>query len=147
MSTNYTSAASASATDLSLFERATRLKIRFETTIGVLTTEDLFDLPLTSAGNRPNLDMIARQVNRQLKDSTEESFVDAPSTANTLLTLKLDVVKRVIEVRLAERDLVAKRSNDKMRREQLLELIAKKQDSALEAKTIEELQAELAAIG
>lgn len=132
--------------ELSLFERAARLKLRFETSIGAITTEDLFDHPLT-ATHKVNLDDIARKLSRDLKESEVESFVDAPSNANTQLQIKLDVVKRVIEIKIAERDAATTARLNKARREQLQELIADKQHVGLAAKSLEELQAELAALG
>jgi hypothetical protein len=38
-----------------LFQKATRAKLRFETPKGLLSVEDLWDLPLTSAINKANL--------------------------------------------------------------------------------------------
>lgn len=130
---------------MELFERAARLKLRFETSIGAITTEDLFDHPLTDA-RKVNLDDIARGLSRDLKESAVESFVDAPSNANSLLQLKLDVVKRVIEIKVANRDAAKKSAETKAKREQLQELIADKKTEGLKSKSVEELEAELAAL-
>ena len=35
-----------------MFQKASRLKLRFDSPKGLLSVEDLWDLPLTSAGNR-----------------------------------------------------------------------------------------------
>jgi len=60
---------------MSLFETASKNKLRFSSIKGNLTTEDLWDLPLTSKSGRICLDNIAKQLYKELKDSTEESFV------------------------------------------------------------------------
>lgn len=130
---------------MELFERATRLKIRFETSIGAITTEDLFDQPLTDP-RKVNLDDIARKLNRELKESEVESFVESPSNSNALLQLKLDVVKRVIELKIADRDAAKKSAATKAQKAQLVELIAEKKAEGLKGKSIEELEAQLAAL-
>ena len=49
-----------------MFERAAKRKLRFTSSKGSLSVEDLYDLSLTS------LDSIAKGVNRQLKAEAEE---------------------------------------------------------------------------
>ena len=51
-----------------MFEKASRAKIRFETSKGSLTVEDLWDLPLTSNTGKADLDDIARGLHSQLKE-------------------------------------------------------------------------------
>jgi hypothetical protein len=125
-----------------MFERASRLKLRFETPRGLLTVEDLWDLPLqTSRQNGVSLDQIAIDLNNQIKDATTVSFVEETTRSNEVLALKFDIVKHVIAEIKAEnaaRHTAAERLDRKQR---LLELIAKKQDAALSEKSVEELTA------
>ena len=68
---------------MDIFEKAAREKLRFDSPIGDLTTEQLWDLPLTSANiQRPSLDFMARAVSRELRDFGEESF-DSKTKAGT----------------------------------------------------------------
>ena len=85
-----------------LFEQASRLKLRFGSPQGPLTVDDLWDLPLTSRTNRANLDDIARFYSRELKEQETESFVTKPARKDKILVLGFEIVKRVIEVRLEE---------------------------------------------
>lgn len=127
-----------------MFEKASRLKVRFEVAGGSLSAEDVWDLPLSSAANRPNLDALARGIYQQIKSSEEVSFVNTkPSPANELLRLKLDIVKRVIEVKQAENALAVEARVKAEKRKKILELIEARQDDKLKAKTLEELTAEL----
>lgn len=123
-----------------LFEKAARKKFRFESTQGPLSVEDLWDLPLQSRRGA-NLDDVAKAVNRDLKKVSEESFVETPTTANSELAAKLDIVKYVIAAKqaeaLAEKTAVERRA----KKEKLLEILAKKQDAALEGLTPEQIQA------
>ena len=84
-----------------MFEKASRLKLRFDTPKGMITTEDVWDLPLTSR-NGASLDNLAKDLNRTIKETEEESFVADKSARNTVLELKFDIVKHIIEVKKAE---------------------------------------------
>ena len=120
-----------------LFEKASRLKLRFKSQMGLITVEDLWDLNLTS------LDSIAKDLNRQIKAEAEESFITVKSKANTALELAFDIVKHVIKVKLEEAEVKKLAAEKKARKAQIMELISQKQNEALSAKSIEELQAEL----
>jgi len=122
------------------FEQAAQIKLRFDTTQGRLTVEDLFDLPLTSLSGRVNLNDIAKGLARQIKTAEEvTSFVDTvPSGPGAALTLAFDLVKHGI--RVAERDATATAMKKKEEKQKILALIADKQDEALRGKSLEELQ-------
>ena len=133
-------------TDTNLFERATRQKLRFTTISGQFSTEDLWDLPLTSRKG-PSLDDIAKDHNLQLKESAEESFVTKASKANTLIQLKFDVVLHVINVKLAEKEAAEIRETLRQKKAKIEGIIAKKGDEALESASVEELQEMLKEVG
>ena len=80
---------------------------------------------------------------KQLKESSEESFIKAKSKDNKLLELRFDIVKHIIETLLSEDEEKKKAADKRAKREQLLELIAKKKNQELEGKSLEELEAEL----
>lgn len=122
------------------FEQASRLKVRYDTPKGPLSVEDLWDLPLTSARSA-NLNDIAKGLNRELKNTDEEDFVNRGTKTNTVLQLKFDIVKHVIDVRLAENEQARTEAERRDRKQRLLELIAQKQDESLAAKSVDELQA------
>lgn len=120
-----------------MFEKALRLKLRFRTPVGMITTEDLWDLPLSQ------LDATAKALNKQIKDEAEESFITTKSKANTALELSFEVVKHIIKVKLEEAEVKKAAAEKKARKAQIMELISQKQNEALSAKSLEELQAEL----
>lgn len=128
---------------MNIFEKATRNAIRFETTRGNITVEDLWNLPLTSRGSNPSLDDIAKAINRQIKAEEEESFVVKASPKNSELSLKLDIVKHIISVKLEEAEKAKSASEIKAKREKLLELLEKKQDESLSSLSIEEIRSQL----
>lgn len=129
---------------MNMFERASRLKLRFSTTIGELTTEQLWDLPLTARGDRPDLDKIARAVHSELKGMEEVSFVDiSPDPRRGDLELKLEILKHVIAAKKAAAESVERAQANAQRREKLLAALAQKDDEALKGLSREELQAEI----
>lgn len=130
-----------------IFIRASRLKLRFEGPGGYYTVEDLWDLHLTSATGKANLNSIAVDLHSQLAPATI-SFVDqaAATKAGERLQLMFDVVKAVIDIRLAEA--ATKREDDARaaRKQRIREILADKRDEGDKAKSIEELEAELAGL-
>jgi hypothetical protein len=125
-----------------MFEKASRLKLRFSTPQGGLSAEDLWDLPLTSTrANQANLNNIAKAVSRELKAEGEEDFVNPKDSANEKLQLALEIVKHVIQVRQAENEIARAAGERREKKARLMELITQKQDQELAAKPLEELVA------
>ena len=121
------------------FETSAQKKYRFETSVGNITTEDVWDLPLES-DRGISLDALAKSLNQKIKDSAEESFVKQQPTINKHLQIKMDIVKRVIEVKL---DLAEKKRNArkaKERKQQILQLIADKENDALSSLSLKDLR-------
>lgn len=128
------------ANTATLFELATRKKLRFASQKGLLTTEDLWDLPMT--GNT-SLDTVSKLANRDVKASAEESFVVEASAVNGEANLKLDILKYIISVRKAE---IADRQAAKEkveRKRKLLDLLAEKDNEKDAAMSREEILKEL----
>jgi hypothetical protein len=131
---------------MNIFEQATRRAIRFESAKGDLSVEQLWDLPLQSR-NQFDLDTVAKTVNRQLNDVTEESFVSVrENPAKETLSLKLEIVKHIISVKLQEAEEARNRANKASEKEKLLRLLDEKQNEALRALTPEEIQERLKAL-
>jgi hypothetical protein len=127
-----------------MFEKASRLKLRFESPKGLLSVEDLWDLPLTSTRNGANLNDLAKAMNRELKASAEEDFVNQTATADsiirTLLQLRFDIVKHIINVRLAENAAAKAKADAKEKKDRILAIIERKQNEKLEGASLEDLQ-------
>ena len=118
---------------MSIFEKASRLQLRFASTKGSLSVEDLWGLSLES------LDTLAKAVNKQIKAEEEDSFIGKKSSANSTLDLKLDILKRVIEVKLIERDAQVDRAAKNAKLSQLKELALHKANEKLSSLSEEEI--------
>jgi DNA gyrase/topoisomerase IV subunit A len=125
-------------TNSNLFEQATRSKVRYATTKGHIGLEDVWDLPLTS------LDTIAIALNKQLKESSEESFIKKPTAANKTLQLAFDVVFYIIQVKQKEAEEKKVAADKAKKKAQILELINSKETEQLQSQPLEELRKQLA---
>ena len=113
---------------------------------GVLSLEDLFDLPLTK-NNGVNLDAVAIEINNQLQEKQGSTSFVQSTTENTAeinkLETMLEIVKTIIKQRQDENEAKLKRAELASKRKQLQELINQKQGEALASLSLEELQAQL----
>ena len=126
-----------------LYREATREGWRFPSMRGQLTVEDLWKMKLASRDGF-DLDNVAIALNRELKSYEEESFVKPRTKETSSIRKRLELVKDIIETKLNEAKKAEERLAKEERRKKLLEIIAKKQDSELEEKSLEDLKAELA---
>mgnify|MGYP001609208071 CR=1 FL=1 len=129
-----------------LFWLASRSKFRFATPAGTITTEDLWDLPLSDA-RKANLDDIAKDLNKQLKVANEEqSFVKPAAAKTNEVQAKFDLVLTVIKTKMEERDAAKAFADKQATKQKIMALIDKKKDEALAGKSEEELKALMATI-
>ncbi len=129
---------------MDIFEFASRNKLRFPSSRGELTVEQLWDVPLRS-GDGFNLNAVAKAANEAVKAANEENFVETTRTAaHTRIETTLEVVKHVIEVKLADEAAAKKRAENKIKREKLLTALAEKQDGKLSEMSERELKKQIA---
>ena len=118
-----------------MFEKASRLKLRFRSQSGSITAEDLWDLSLTQ------LDNIAVSLNRELR-GTEDSFLE--TRKDQTLELRFNIVKHVLDVKKEELHDAKQAKANAERRQVLLAEKNRRQLNSIEQITDEELDAELA---
>ncbi len=123
-----------------VFMNATRKKYRFSTAKGNLTTEQLWDLPLES------LDEIWQKINATIEDASRTSLLSARSNKNVELTEKAEVVKAIVEYKLAAAEKADKARQTKAEKERILNIIAAKQEQELASMSIDELKKRLEAL-
>lgn len=129
-----------------LFVQASRQQFRFETIRGLVTTEDLWTMPL-QAKSGFDLDNAAKAVNTALTLATDTSFVNTTvNPAKAYLEAKLELVKFVIATKLQENQDALAAGAKKALRDKLTEALGKKQDDQLNSMTAEEIQAQLKAL-
>ena len=122
-----------------LFLIASRQKFKFNSTKGLLSVEDLWDLPMQSQTGKASLDEIARELHNKLKEDTEISFV-TPKSSDTTVQQKFDIVKFIIDTRIAEREAAVNERARADRRAKLMEVIERKENDNLNNMNIEDLK-------
>jgi hypothetical protein len=129
-----------------IFEYATRNKIRFQSSKGLLSVEQLWEVPLRSKDDF-NLNELAKNANRDLKMASEESFVETARTpAHTRLEVTFELVKHVIAAKIEDEKAARTRAENKIKKDKLLAVLAEKQDGKLSELSIQELQKQIAAL-
>ena len=129
-----------------IFEYASCNKLRFASTRGDLSVEQLWDVPLRSTDGF-NLNAVAKSTDKALQD-VSESFVDTVKTAHHVrLETALEVVKRVIGAKLGEEEAAKTRAAKKVEKGKLLEILAEKQAGKLSDLSEKELQRRIEALG
>ena len=123
------------------FEKASRLKLRFNSNKGLLISEDLWDLPLTQ------LNSIAKTLNKELATMEEEDFLEEAVKEDVEVRLGFEIVLHVLKTKKEEAQKRRDATGVKAEKDKLLEIIAKKQDEGLENLSEEELKKKLAELG
>lgn len=117
-----------------LFEMATRSKLRFPSTKGELSVEDLWDL------SDKDLDMVYKNLKDQEVKSSEESLLD-DANVDPKLTAAIGIVKYIFITKRNERLAEKERINKKLTQRKYIDALSKKQDEAIEKMSEAELRA------
>lgn len=132
---------------MNIFERAARHQLRFKSSVGYVTTEDLFTLDLVHK-SKPNLNAIGIGIMDELKGMGEFSLVETkPNERKEELELQLEIVKHVIESKKKDIEAAQTRAETQEKRKKLLGILADKKDEAYKNMTPEQIEAELAKLG
>ena len=116
-----------------IFEFATRNKVRFPFK-GMISVEDLWDLSLT------NLDSIYKILNKQVKQSEEESLLTTKSSVDTELEVQIEIIKHIVSVKLKEQEAREKAAAKNAQKQKIMSIIATKEDEALQNSSVEDLR-------
>ncbi len=116
-----------------IFEYAARNKVRFPFK-GTISTEDLWDLSLS------NLDSIYKILNKQIKQSNEESLLNTKTQTDEELEVQIAIVKHIVSTKLAEQEAREKAAAKKAQKQKILAVMSAKQDEALQNSSIADLQ-------
>ena len=120
-------------TTTNIFEYAVRNKVRFPFK-GMISVEDLWDLSLTS------LDSIYKTLNKQIKQSEEESLLTTKTSVDTELEIQIAIVKYIVSVKLEEQVAREKAAAKKAQKQKIMSIIATKEDEALQNSSVDDLR-------
>lgn len=126
---------------MDIYKLGNQLGLRFPTTKGLLSIEQLFTLRQTELAN------IVKSCKKTLSGTSSEddlSFLDESKTVNKEDQLRFDIAKDIYLTKKAEAEEVRTKAERKAFEQKILGLIAEKQEDSLKGKSIEELTAMLA---
>ena len=121
-----------------MYKKALRTKLRFSTTKGKLTTEDLFDLSLTDLNN------LAIALDKKLSETPRKSFISDITPDTQEDELRFNIIKDIITLKLVERNAAQNAKAKAAEKAQLLEILHRKQNEALESLSVAEIEAKIA---
>ncbi len=124
-----------------IFEIASRNKLRFESTKGLLSVEDLWDLPLQSVRGT-SLDNLAGKYDKQREEVTK-SYVEPTVEVDEESKLAFEIIMHIIKIRLEESRIRSEAKLRKEKKQKILAIINNKEESALEGLSIEDLRKQL----
>lgn len=122
-----------------MYKKATQLKLRFPTTIGLLSTEQLWDL------NQTKLSNLIKDVKKILKKDNDDdlSFLESTKTVDVENQLRFDILKDIYLTKKKIADDLRETADIKAHNQKILALIAEKKDDSLKGMSIEELEKQL----
>lgn len=123
---------------MNIFLEASRLKLRFQTSTGLLTVEQLWDL------KQIQLETIAKNLFSSLKKDDTLDFLDndlqEESEEVKQNTLRFNIVKEIYTIKKEERKSEKEKQDAKIHNQKIMALIAEKQDESLKSMSVEDLQ-------
>ncbi len=125
---------------MDIFKYAIKNKMRFNYK-GVCTVEDLYDIPLTS------LDKMYGELKKQQKGFGEDSLLNKKSSEEKEVGIKIEIIENIVADRLADIDKAKKAQQTRERNRRIAQIIADKEDAALNDMSLEDLKAMLASDG
>lgn len=126
--------------NINIFEAASRNKYRYPYK-GLVTTEDLWDL------TQAQLDMVYKALNKGVSEAQVSSLMCKVTEVDAELLNKIEIVKYIFNAKEAEAEA---RKNDAVKsakKQRILDILAKKQEDALQNMSEDELKKMLDELG
>ena len=119
-----------------MYKQVSKLGLRFQTSKGLLSVEQLWHLSQTDLSNA------IKAVKKVLKktDDDELSFLEDTKVVDVENQLRFDILKDVYLTKKSEREALRDEAETKAHNEKIFTLIAKKQESEMESLSIDELE-------
>ena len=122
-----------------MYKSASKLKLRFQTNVGLVSVEQLWELNLVQLSNA------VKAVKKVLKkdDDDELSFLEDGKKVDVENQLRFEILKDVYLTKKKESDEIREAADIKAHNQKILALIAEKKDDSLKGMSIEELEKQL----
>lgn len=115
------------------YKLAIKQKLRIQTTKGLLSLEQLFDLSID------DLDALAVSLDEQYNKSGKKSFLNKSSAKDKTTKLMLDIVVDVLNTKAEDRDIEQTRLENKRHNEKIYAALEDVENSELKGKSKKQL--------
>ena len=120
---------------MEMYKLASQMKLRFQSTKGELTTEQLWDVSIE------DLDKILVSLDSEVKGQTDKvSFLIKATKKSEITKLKFDIAFDVFNSRIEEANKLSTARIEKERKDKILAVINRKKEGLLEEMSIEDLE-------
>jgi len=119
------------------FKLASQQKLRFQTSKGLLSTEQLWDLSLN------DLDTLAVLLEEESTKAGRKSFLVRSSAKDKTAKLKFDIVIDILSTKVEDANAASEAQEIKEHNKKIINLISEKKEETLKGKSIAELEAML----
>jgi uncharacterized membrane protein len=116
------------------FKQASKEKLRFNTSKGLLTVEQLWDLSIT------DLDTLAVSLEEEHKHSGKKSFVVKRSVKDKVAKLRFEIALEILQSKVEDQEELANAAEIKEHNAKIMRLIQDKKEGELAGKSVEELE-------
>lgn len=120
---------------MEMYKLASQMKVRFQSTKGDLSTEQLWELSLD------DLDKLTVALDADVNQSEKKSYLRRATKKSELAKLKFDIALDVLNTRLEEANALTLAREEKERKDKIQAIIARKKEGQLEEMSVEELEA------
>lgn len=122
---------------MKIYKQAIREKLRFQTSVGVLALEQLWDL------EPEQLDAIALSLESEYKQSGAKSFLTKKSKKDKTAKLKFDIVIDILNTKVREESAATVAKANKEHNDKIYALMARNDQKELRKLSNEELKEQL----
>jgi hypothetical protein len=120
-----------------MYKEASKQNLRFTTTKGNLTVEQLWSLSTDELNN------LAVTLDEQYNESGKKSFLVTKSVKDKTAKLRFDIALDILNTKLEEAEAIKHAKEVKEHNKKIISLIQEKKDESLKGKTIKQLEAML----
>lgn len=123
-----------------MYKQASQLSLKFQTTVGSLSVDQLWGLNLTQLTTAVKA---AKKVLKGVDNDDDLSFLESTKAIDVEAQLRFDILKDVYLTKKKAQDEVRAAADVKAHNQKILALIAEKKDDSLKGMSIEELEKQL----
>lgn len=129
-----------------MYKKAAELKLRFSTSLGLLSVEQVMDLNMTQLRKEVKIAYSAKKKLEGVDDDAELAFLNEDATSNKeleLANLRYEILKDIYSTKKSAIESRIEKDNKATEIKRLEEILAEKKSEAEKSLSVEELEAKI----